>query len=68
MSSEENLDVERLEGVIGTYLFTERKPMRDEVIGMLNQRPKLKERSTIAERLTSKILNFVETFISGIAG
>lgn len=68
MSNEENLNVERLEGVIGNYLFTERKPMRDDVIGMLNQRPKLKERSTIAERLTNKILNFIETFISGVAG
>lgn len=68
MSNEENLNVERLEGVIGNYLFTERKPMRDDVIGMLNHRPKLKERSTIAERLTNKILNFVETFISGVAG
>ena len=68
LSEEENLDADRLEDVIGNYLFTEKKPMRDEVIGLLNQRPSLKERSTIAERITARILSFVETFISGITG
>ncbi|MBK0403046.1 hypothetical protein I5M27_08605 [Adhaeribacter sp. BT258] len=66
LSQEENLDVIKLEEVIGNYLFTEKKPMRDEVIGMINDRPTLKERGTVAERITSRILSFVETFINGI--
>ncbi|GAB3534890.1 type I restriction endonuclease subunit R [Pontibacter brevis] len=68
MSDEENLDSEKLNETIGKYLFTEKKPLRDEVIGMLNTRPTLKERGTIAERVTDKILAFVETFINGITG
>lgn len=68
MSKEENLDAERLQTVIGNYLFTEKTPMRDEVIGLLTQRPSLKERGTIAERITGRILSFVETFINGIRG
>src|SRR5690554_6680749 len=68
MSKEENLDAERLQTVIGNYLFTEKTPMRDEVIGLLTQRPSLKERGTIAERITGRILSFVETFINGITG
>lgn len=68
LSEEENLDADRLEEVIGNYLFTEKKPMRDEVISLLNKRPSLKERGTLAERITSRILSFVETFINGITG
>ncbi len=66
LSREENLDSEKLQAVIGNYLFTEKKPLRDEIIGMLNERPSLKDRKTIAERITEKILGFVETFINGI--
>lgn len=66
LSKEENLDAEKLQEVIGNYLFTEKKPLRDEIIGMLNKKPSLKERKTISERVTEKIVGFVETFISGI--
>lgn len=66
LSKEENLNSEKLQEVIGNYLFTEKAPLRDEIIGMLNEKPSLKERKTIAERVTEKIIGFVETFISGI--
>jgi len=66
LSKDENLDAEKLQKVIGNYLFTEKPPMRDEVIGMMNTRPSLKERKTVAERVTEKILGFVEIFINGI--
>ena len=65
---EENLKSQELERVIGDYIFTEKKPMRDDVIGMLNERPSLKERATTSERIIGKIYDFVETFISGIGG
>ncbi|MDX8339738.1 type I restriction endonuclease subunit R [Draconibacterium sp. IB214405] len=68
LSEDEGLDSAKLEKVIGDYLFTEKKPMRDDIIDMLNNRPALKERGKIAERLTDKILAFVETFINGISG
>lgn len=66
ISEEEGLDQEKLEKVIGDYLFTEKEPLRDELISMLNERPSLKERSTKAERLTTMIKDFVDTFISGL--
>jgi len=66
MSAEEGLDPEGLQKVIGDYLFTEKPPIRDEVIGIMNKRPALKERSTISERVISKIKSFVETFIDGV--
>ncbi len=68
LSQEENLDTDKLQKVIGDFMFTERKPLRDQVISLINQRPALRERGTIAERITSRIIGFVDTFISGIAG
>lgn len=65
---DENLKSQELERVIGDYIFTEKKPLRDDVIGMLNERPSLKERATTSERIIGKIYDFVETFISGIGG
>ncbi len=47
-------------------MFTEKKSLRDEIIEMMNQRPRLKERKTVAEKVTDKTLGFVETFINGI--
>lgn len=65
--ADENLNSEELERVIGDFLFTEKKPLRDDIIGMLNTRPSLKERASTSERIIAKINDFVETFISGIA-
>ena len=68
LSSEENLNQMALEKVIGNYLFTNKTPLRDEIIATMQQRPSLKERASTTERITNKIINFVETFISGFAG
>lgn len=68
LSEEESLDAEKLQEVIGSFLFTEKKPLRDEIIAMMHKRPSLKDRGPVAERVTSRILGFVETFINGISG
>lgn len=67
LSEQEDLNPKKLEKVIGDYLFTEKMPLRDDIVAIMNQRPSLKERKTKSERVTSKILNFVETFINGIS-
>ena len=66
LSAVENLSYEKLVETISDYLFTQKAPLRDEVIGLMNERPNLKERATASERITKKILNFVETFIEGM--
>ncbi len=66
IAAEEQLDPLKLQALLGNYLFTERKPLRDEVLSMLPSKPKLLERKPIAERITSKVIGFVETFISGM--
>ena len=66
LTEEENLDRAKTEKVIGDYLFTEQIPLRDEIIGALKERPALKDRGTTAARITARIVEFVETFISGM--
>jgi type I restriction enzyme R subunit len=65
-SKSENLDPKQLDRVIGEYIYTERPPLRDDVIAMMDEKPKLKERSTTAERLIQKVTDYVETFINGV--
>ncbi|HFD87911.1 MAG TPA: type I restriction endonuclease subunit R [Gammaproteobacteria bacterium] len=66
LSDEEGLDVEGLENIIGRYLFTEKPPMRDEVISIMETRPKLRERRSVAERVIGRIKDFVQTFVDGV--
>lgn len=66
LSEDEKLEQAGLEKVIGNYLFTEKTPMRDDVIGIMETRPSLRERSSVAERVIAKIKAFVETFIDGV--
>ena len=68
LGKEENLDMSKLEKVIGDYIFTEKVPLRDDVVAMINEKPALKDRRSTAERITDKIVSFIETFISGIGG
>lgn len=65
---EEKLKMERLQEIIGNYLFTERTPLPDEIVEMLEVKPKILERKSIVERVTGKILDFVETYITGMTG
>lgn len=66
LSAEEGIKQEGLEQVIGAYLFTEKTPMRDDVIGIMEKRPALRERRSVADRVIEKIKSFVETFIEGV--
>tara|TARA_B110000285_G_C15050502_1_gene576698 strand:- start:252 stop:1247 length:996 start_codon:yes stop_codon:yes gene_type:complete len=63
---EENLDKDKLEKVIGDYMFTEKEPLPDDLIDMLHKRPSLKERSSTSKRLKNRIVDFVETYNTGV--
>jgi type I restriction enzyme R subunit len=66
LCQEEGIKAEHLQQIIADYLFTEQKPMPDTIIKMLDRKPKVLERRPIIERITNKILNFVDVFINGI--
>ncbi len=66
LCKEEKLIPEKLAKIIEGYIFTEKKPLRDDIIAALNFKLKLLERAKIVSRVTKKILYFVETYITGV--
>jgi type I restriction enzyme R subunit len=64
---DENISQEKVSRIIGEYLFTERKPLPETIVDLLETKPKLLERKSIVQRITDKILNYVEVFINGIS-
>ncbi|HKO82144.1 MAG TPA: hypothetical protein VJU78_17170, partial [Chitinophagaceae bacterium] len=66
---EEKLSSGRTQTLIEDYLYAERKPLRDEVLQLIEgNEPKLLERKKIGDRILNKILSFVDTFINGMTG
>lgn len=63
---EEGMDTEKLRSVIDSYLFTGRKPRRDDIVATLVKQPKILERDTIIARVTRKLFEFIDTFIEGV--
>jgi len=65
----ENLSEEKTEKLIENYLFTERKPLRKEILDLRKEgRPSVLKSREIGERILNKILGFVDTFVNGISG
>lgn len=63
---EENISQEKVGRIISEYLFTERKPLPETIVDLLETKPKLLERKSIVQRITEKILNYVDVYINGI--
>ena len=63
---EENILPQKLHTVVSDYLFTEKEPLRDDIIKILEVKPKIRERKTIAERIITRIKDFVEKFVDGM--
>lgn len=63
--AEEGLKPNELQGVIENYLYTEREPLGDEIVNMLEEKPKILVRKTTIERVLDKVLNYVNTFFDG---
>ena len=67
MCKEENLVNFKVERVIENYLFSEREPLRDDVLDLIEgDKPSILERKTVGERILSRIKSFVETFMDGM--
>jgi type I restriction enzyme, R subunit len=66
---EENLSSDKTQALIEDYLYAEREPLRDEILELLEgEKPSVLERKKTGDRILSKILSFVETFINGMTG
>ncbi|WOJ95531.1 type I restriction endonuclease subunit R [Congregibacter brevis] len=65
---EEELDAEKLASVIDRYVYTGTKPLPDPDIVQLIKRPlKLVERGPTKTRVLQKVVDYVETYIHGVA-
>jgi len=62
LCQEENLDCQKVKQVVDTYVYEERKPLKDDVAKTLKIKPKLLERKKIVPRVLEKIVKFVDTF------
>ena len=65
----ENLSEEKTEKLIENYLFTEREPLRKEILDLREEgRPSVLKSKEIGDRILNKIIGFVDTFVNGISG
>lgn len=68
LCKEERLDAEKLKKVIDRYVYTGTKPLPDpDIIQLINRPLKLAERVPARKRVLEKVVNYVDTYIHGIA-
>lgn len=65
---DENIDPEKFEKVLQTYAFANRLPRDQEIVDSFTFKPKILERKSILERVSTKIQDFITTFIDGMGG
>ena len=66
LAKSEDLKEKGLRDLIDEYLFTERIPLTQKIIGIMNVKPRLTERMPSAKRVTEKIREFVDIFFDGV--
>ena len=65
---EEQLDADKLKTVIDRYVYTGKKPLPDpDIIELINRPLKLADRAPTRTRVLERVVEYVDTFISGIA-
>lgn len=62
LCSEENLDCTEVRKVVDTYVYEERKPLKDDIFKTLNFKPKYMQRKQIIPRVLDKVVAFVDKF------
>lgn len=58
----ENIPQEKLERIIGEYLYTQKLPHGQDIVDLLPEPPKILERQTIIDRIRQVIENLVDVF------
>lgn len=65
---EEQLDADKLRKVIDRYVYTGKEPLPDpDIMELINHPLKLTDRAATRKRVLEKVVDFVSTFILGIA-
>jgi type I restriction enzyme R subunit len=66
LSKDEGLDPDGLHTLIDNYLYTEKAPRADEIVPIMYERPKLRERKQTTSRIIERIKEFVQMFVDGV--
>ena len=64
---EEHLDQKQFQALIDTYIYSDQEPIRDEVFKCLDSRPSVLKAHEIGSRIITKMKEFIEIFIKGVA-
>jgi type I restriction enzyme R subunit len=68
MVDEERLSPTKTEKLIEDYLFSERAPLREDVLELIEgDKPGLLERRTTGNRILKRLTDFIETFMNGMS-
>jgi type I restriction enzyme R subunit len=62
LAKEENIPTEKIEKLIGEYLYTQKFPRGQDIADMLPEQPKILERHDIIDRIKSAIEKIVDVF------
>ena len=62
IAKSENIPVEKLEKLIGEYLYTQKLPHGQDIVDVLPETPKILERQGIIERIKGAVENIVDMF------
>lgn len=64
---EENLPINQCRKILDTHLYTSRPIKRNDLVEIIEgQKPGIRDRKTIGERILDKLTAFVDTFINGM--
>lgn len=66
LCEEEQLDDKMTETLIKDCIYTDKEPLRDDIVKVMRYRPALKNRKSVTERIATRITDFVETFVDGV--
>jgi type I restriction enzyme R subunit len=62
LADAEDIDSQKLEDLIGEYLYTQKLPQGEEILDLLPERPKLLEQKGVVDRIKSMIQRIVDIF------
>jgi len=62
-ATQEGLDAGRLERLIANYSYSGRKPRQEDYVRALTSKPRIRERSSVIERISAKFAKFISVFV-----
>lgn len=66
LCEEEQLDDKMTKTLIKDCIYTDKEPLRDDIVKVMHYRPALKNCKSVTERIATRITDFVETFVDGV--